>query len=125
MSTLAGDGKALFLWLEAAREPTEHILNELCDRSGDYRVLSAPMYVVLRNAEDLKNPTLRRTMKALPALRPLLGDFSQIYEKLAEDLGQERGKLPLVMIVDGGRECIYSDAGYNVGQADILWKFLK
>lgn len=124
LSALAGGGKALLLWLEVTREPTEHILNELYDKSEDFAALKAPLYLVLKSPEDLENATLRRTMAALPKLIPLLDDFGENYRKLAERAGQEIGKLPLALILEGAEECIYSDAGYNVGMADALWRIL-
>lgn len=121
----SGNGKALFLWLEVTREPTEHILNELYERKEDFAGLNAPVYVVLKSKEDLENATLRRTMEALPAITPLLDDFGENYRKLAETVGREVGKLPLAVVLEAGQECIYSDAGYNVGLADILWRILS
>lgn len=124
MSELAGDGKALFLWLEVTREPTEHILNELYERREQFTALDAPLYIVLKTPEDLENATLARTTAVLPALRPLLDDFGGNYEKLAELAGREPGRLPLAVVLEDGAECVYSDAGYNVGLADMLWKVL-
>lgn len=124
MSELAGNGKALFLWLEVTREPTEHILNELYEKSGDFAALETPLYAVLKSQEDLENATLAHTVSALPNLRFLLDDFGENYRKLAESVGREPGRLPLAVVVDGGEECIYSDAGYNVGLADSLWRIL-
>ena len=124
LGTLAGAGRALFLWLEVTREPTEHILNELYDRREEFAELKAPLYAVLKAPEDLENATLCRTMTALPEMIPLLDDFGDNYEKLARSAGQEAGKLPLALVLEGPEECIYSDAGYNVGMADALLRVL-
>ena len=125
LSALSGGGKALFLWLEVTREPTEHILNELYEKKEDFRELAAPIYAILRSPEDLKNATLSRTMEALPGICPLLDDFGDHYKALAKAVGREVGKLPLAVVAEAGQECIYSDAGYNVGLADMLWKVLQ
>lgn len=125
ISAFAGEGKALFLWLAVTREPTEHILNELYERSSDFSCLKAPVYVVLRSPEDMENRTLKRTMEVLPMIRPLLDDFGGNYETLASAVGQEAGKLPLALVLESGKECIYSDSGYNVGLADMLWRVLQ
>ncbi len=122
---LAGGGKALFLWLEVTREPTEHILYELYDRREAFARLHTPLYVVLKSPGDLKNSTLRRTMEALPGLHPVLDDFGEHYEDLARTVGRKVGKLPLALVLNGEGECIYSDAGYNVGLADMLWRVLE
>ena len=124
LSGLTDGGKALFLWLGVTREPTEHILNELYDRREEFASLNKPVYAVLKAPEDLENSTLHRTLEALPMIRTLLDDFGENYRGLAETVGQEPGKLPLAVILNGQQECIYSDAGYNVGLADMLYKIL-
>lgn len=124
LSELAEGGKALFLWLGVTREPTEHILNELYDMREEYAALEAPVYAVLRGAADLEDKTLHRTLEALPKICTLLDDFGVNYHNLAQAVGQEPGKLPLAVILNGQQECIYSDAGYNVGLADMLYKIL-
>ena len=43
LSALSRNGRALVLWLELTREPTEHILNELCEKSGTFAGLKAPI----------------------------------------------------------------------------------
>lgn len=124
LSVLTEGGKALFLWLEVTREPTEHILNELYERKEDFGRLETPLYVVLKTRNDLGDATLKRTMEALPSIRTLYDGFGENYEALAQSVGQEPGKLPLALVLNGEQECIYSDAGYNVGMADMLWKVL-
>ncbi len=124
LSVLASSGKALFLWLGVTREPTEHILNELYDRKEEFASLKTPVYAILKAPEDLENVTLHRTLEALPMIHTLLDDFGENYRRLAEAVGQEPGKLPLAVILNGQQECIYSDAGYNVGLADMLYKIL-
>lgn len=127
LSELANGGKALFLWLGVTREPTEHILNELYERKEEFAALKTPVYAILKAPEDLNNTTLQRTLQALPMIHTLLDDFGDNYRHLAETVRQEPGKLPLAVILNGQQECIeciYSDAGYNVGLADMLYKIL-
>ncbi len=124
ISALTGE-KALFLWLEVTREPTEHILNELFERKEDFAALKAPIFMVLKSPEDLENPTLHRTLEALPAIHCCLDDFGDNYRALAENVGRKPGKLPLAVVLENGNQCVYSDAGYNVGLADILWRILQ
>ena len=124
LSKLAGEGRSLFLWLAVTREPTEHILNELYDKKEEFSALEAPIYVVLKSPGDLENTTLSRTLDALPGIHTVLDDFGENYRSLAKKTGQEPGKLPLCLVLEGGKECIYSDSGYNVGLADILYRIL-
>lgn len=124
LSALTEGGKALFLWLGVTREPTEHILNELYERKEQFASLKTPIYAILKAPEDLGDKTLRRTLEALPMIRTVLDDFGDNYCSLAQAAGQAPGKLPLAVILDEQQECIYSDAGYNVGLADMLYKIL-
>lgn len=124
LSHLIGDRKALFLWLEVGKEPTEHILNEIYEKKDDYNALTVPMYVIVKSAKELENKTLKRTMEAVPSLVPMLHDFGIRYQQLTRYVGQEVDKLPLSLIITPVGDCIYSDAGYNVGLADILWRIL-
>ncbi len=124
LSALTGEGKALFLWLGVTREPTEHILNELYDMQQNFNSMTTPVYAIVKSPEDLENRTLCRTLEALPGIHTLLDDFEDNYRRLAETVRQEPGKLPLAVVLNGRKECIYSDAGYNVGLADMLYKIL-
>ncbi len=125
LKDLSGDGRALLVWLEVTREPTEHILNELYEKSADFAALTQPLYVVVKKPEDLKDATLARTMAAIPNLKPLLHDFGEEYKVLAEEIGLVAGRLPLAMVLEGGAKSVYGDAGYNVGLADMLYRILS
>lgn len=125
LKNLSGRGRALLVWLEVTREPTEHILNELYEKSADFTSLEAPLYVVVKKPEDLEDPTLKRTMAVIPALKPLFHDFGEEYKVLAEKIGLEAGRLPLAMVLEDGAKSVYADAGYNVGLADRLYRVLK
>jgi len=125
LSELAGEDRALVIWLAVTREPTEHILNELYEQHEAFAALKTPLYVVLHNAGELNDPTLRRTMAALPALKPLFSSDEASRDIIAQDAGQNAGVLPLALIVRKGPECLYSEAGYRVGLADMLLKILQ
>lgn len=126
LSGLSGEGKVLMLWLELTREPTEHILNELREKSGMFANLTTPMYFVIRRGTDYaKDETLMKTCGALPQAELLFDDFGDSYEALSYQVGRNPGKLPLAVILEGGANCIYSDCGYNVGMADMLLRILQ
>ncbi len=122
---LGGRGRSLFLWLELAKEPTEHILNEICERKELFGSLAAPVYFVVRRGTDYEtDATLKRAREALPGAKVLLEDFGEAYGALAYQAGRNSGKLPLAVVLEDGKECVYSDAGYNVGMADLLLRVL-
>ena len=114
----------LFIWLETGREPTEHILNELYEKREEFLKLNNPMYLVVRKPEDMENATFRRVMDGVPKFIILLDSDEEIAGVLAEKVGEEKGKFPLALILNYERKCLYSSAGYNVGLADALLKWL-
>lgn len=125
LSQLSQNGRALVLWLEVTREPTEHILNELYDMRESFAALKAPVYAVLKGPKDREDRTLMRTLGALPRIQLLYHDFGEDYKRLAQSVETDAAKLPLTMILEKGPECIYSDCGYNVGLANILYRILQ
>lgn len=125
LSVLRGNERALFIWLEEGREPTEHILNEIYDERNRFSEITAPMYFVVSNVEALKNPTLHRTLEALPNITVLLEDFDSNYNNLARQMFLEPGRLPLVLVTGETGEGIYGIAGYNVGTAAMVARILS
>lgn len=125
LSAMAGEGRALLLWLELSKEPTEHILNELCEKAASFSKQKSPIYLIVRKGADYEGDiTLSKTRAALPQAKLLLDDFGEIYENFSYQVGRNPGKLPLAVILEGGWNCIYSDAGYNVGMAETLLRIL-
>lgn len=126
LSVLGGKGRSLFLWLELAKEPTEHILNEMCEKQEAFGQLEASIYFVVRKGSDYQSDgTLKKAWEALPLAKVLQEDFGEAYGELSYQAGRNPGKLPLVMVMENGKECVYSDAGYNVGMADPLLRILS
>lgn len=133
---LAGSGRALFLWLELTREPTEHILNEIAEKGELFGRLQVPVYFVVKEElsgkramftparGSITDPTLAKACAALPEAKVVYDDFGRQYEALAYQVHRNPGKLPLAVITENGKESIYSDAGYNVGMADVLLSIL-
>lgn len=132
LHSLEEGGKALLLWLELTREPTEHILNEIWEKKDAFRKLQGaersdvPVYFILKKGKNYReDETLKRTLQGVPGITLLFDEFGEAYEKLSCQVRCNPGKLPLAMVMKGGRECIYSECGYNVGMADILLRILE
>ena len=126
LSRLGSGKRRLVLWLELTREPTEHILNEMYEKQDMFSRLENPVYFVLREGSDYaQDPTLMRTLGALPGIELLFDEFGDAYGRLSSQAGQNPGKLPLALVMDGEGDCIFSDSGYNVGMADMLLRILK
>lgn len=126
LSVQAGQGRSLFLWLELAKEPTEHILNEICEKKEMFRRLETKIFFIVRKGSGHESDgTLAKARKALPGARVLLDNFGEAYEEHSHQVGKAAGKLPLAVVLEAGTECVYSDAGYNVGMADMLLQILS
>ncbi len=121
-----GASFALVALLEPAEEPTEHLLNEL--RQHADRVVEAGLSLVLAVpdvAAARRDPTLGRTLAALPAAQLVACDFDAHAERLARRVFVNPEKLPLAMLADmrsDGMVGRYAHAGYNVGTVDFVLK---
>ena len=125
MSELVREEAGLFIWLEEGKEPTEHILNEIRQRSGEYDALKANLYFVMKSEEVKKDVTFSKTFSRLKRAQILFDEFGADMEVLARRMYLEPGKLPLIVIVDRQMRGIYGVAGYNVGTADMILKILN
>jgi len=125
LSDLSRGGRALLVWLELTREPTEHILNEMREKKEAFGNLEAMIYFVVREGGDYKkDPTLSQTLKALPKARLLTDSFEEEYEALSGSVRCNQGVLPFAVVLEDGAP-VYADCGYNVGMADILLRILS
>ncbi len=125
LSSLSEGKQAFVLWLELSREPTEHILNEMFEKYELFSKLTAPIYFVIREGENyVRDRTLQKICGVLPGAELLFHDFGESYVRLSRQAGRNPGKLPLVTIMENGKDCIFSDSGYNVGMAEMILKVL-
>lgn len=125
ISDLVKKRKGLFIWLEESKEPTEHILNEIYQRREAFAQLPANLYFLIHDPGVKEDPTLKRTVAAVPNVKFLLDDFGAELEAVARRMYLEPGKLPLIVIIDESMTGIYAVAGYNVGTADMILKILN
>lgn len=123
--TLAGEEKSAFFWLQAGKEPTEHVLNELLAKKQEIAQMDNNIYLITGDISDYtENATLKRVREELPTLKPLTCDSTEVYQELAESVDQNSGRLPLVFVTQGKGKCIYSDSGYNVGIVELILRIL-
>ncbi len=122
---LVGSSKALFLWLEVNREPTEHILNELYESSDQMNRLGTKIYIVLKGEEDLQDITLCRTTKVLENVEILYDSSETNAQVLARRMYVDPDKRPLIIVAKKDFIGTYATSGYNVGTADMLIRVLS
>jgi len=121
-SELIKEGMRIFLWLDPAKEPTEHILNELLELSEAYKGMAAGLCLIVGDSEKCADPLLGRTLQKL-------GIPSVYFERDMEDkvliarrLYLDPERLPLILLMDEQHFVLYAACGYNVGTADLLLK---
>lgn len=122
---LLGEGKKLFIWLEEAKEPTEHILNELYELKEDFRDYQSQIIFIVRDEKALVDPTLGKVLEALEGIRVYYDDFKENVELIARRMYLEPDKLPLILVTEDGMNGIYGINGYNVGTGDMLLRIFK
>ena len=115
---------SLFFWLEAGREPTEHILNELRESASAFEASGCPLHFLLERPEQESDATLQKTLPLLPSARLWLGDFQEAVPLLARRMFVDPEKLPLVILADRKGNGLYGCSGYNVGTGTLLLRLL-
>lgn len=124
--SLAGEERCAFFWLQAGKEPTEHVLNELLAKKQEIAQTDHTIYLITEGLSDYEeNATLKRVSEELPTLKLLACDSAEAYQELAESIDQNLGRLPLVFVMQGKGNCIYSDSGYNVGIVELILRILN
>ena len=114
----------LLLWLEVSREPTEHLLNELREQASQLQGTGCAVALVLEGWEERKDPTLARTLEAMPWARLWKGDFPEAVPALARRMYQDPDRLPLALLVNRQGEGLFACCGYNVGTGALLLRLL-
>lgn len=119
------DEKNLIIWLEESKEPTEHILNELYERKEEFNSRNHQIIFVLRNKKALQDPTLSKTLKAIPKIRTYYDEVAENVNTLGRRMYVDPDKLPLILVINSEMIGIYATSGYNVGTGDMLLRILK
>lgn len=114
----------LVVWLEEEQEPSEHILNELCDRAQEFKKEKTVITFLVNNEEALKRPTLHKTLTLLPDARVLCDNVQERVSELGRRLYVDPESIPLILVTDRDANCVYATSGYNVGTVDMILKIL-
>ena len=113
---------SLLLWLEPGREPTEHILNELREAAEKYAAIQdlCQVRLVLEDLAAKADPTLRKTLAALPQAKVYTGEFPDTVTALARRMFVEPERYPLLVLADSRGSGLYACSGYNVGTGELV-----
>lgn len=115
----------LYIWTEAGKEPTEHILNEIRERKEEFAALGNIVNLVLQEKDDLKDPTFVKTIKELPKAGVYFDPEPDNVNVLARRMYGDPDKRPFILVTDQNCTGIYSTGGYNVGTGDMLLRILN
>lgn len=114
--------KAILMWLEQGKEPTEHILNEMLDQEEDFKELPADIIFMVKNKEALENAKVQKVLATFPGIKVYYDSFVPNVETLARRMYVDPDKLPLVIVTTKELNAVYACSGYNVGSGDMLVK---
>ena len=120
-SELTGS-KAVLMWLEEGKEPTEHILNEMLEQEADFQNLPAEILFMVRSREALENAKLQKVLQTFPKIRVYYDTFVPNVETLARRMYVDPEKLPLILVTTRTLNAVYACSGYNVGSGDMIVK---
>ena len=114
--------KAILMWLEQGKEPTEHILNEMLDQEDDFQELPADIIFMINGKGALENAKVQKVLATFPKIKVYYDSFVPNVETLARRMYVDPDKLPLVIVTTKELNAVYACSGYNVGSGDMLVK---
>lgn len=119
------EGRNIIAWLEAGKEPTEHLLNEILEHAGEYNSISCNAVFIVSNMSMIGNDTLRKVQKAVPSARVFIDSGNSLNDKLYREINTNDRRLPLAVVGDRELNIYYISTGYNIGSAAELLKYIK
>ena len=114
--------KAILMWLEQGKEPTEHILNEMLEQEEDYQNISADIIFIIKDKSALENAKLKLVLNTFKKIKVYYDSFVPNVETLARRMYVDPDKLPLIIVTTKELNAVYACSGYNVGSGDMLVK---
>lgn len=124
LGEIVGKGTSLLAFLEEGSEPTEHVLNEMLERTSLLNAFSGKIIFVLNGKESLKNATLENTLKKIPKIEVYYDENLENAEPLARRMYVNPEKLPLLVLLKEGLIGVYACSGYNVGSVDLILRMV-
>lgn len=124
-SSLVTEQPAVIAFLEAGKEPTEHVLNELMEQKDKWLGRQKQIYLVVDQEKALAQATIARALSTFPEVNVLYDSFTSNTDTLARKLYLEPGIFPLLVLLKPDMTAAYGCAGYNVGSVELIGKILK
>ena len=124
LNDITKDGPILLAFLGTGEEPTEHVMNELIEIAEKWNTKDAAMAAVLRTKADLENTTFQKARAAIHNMSLYL-DPSDDAPAIAEKMGIDAEKLPLLILALPGNIGGRAYAGYNVGSVGLMLRLME
>lgn len=118
-------GRNIIAWLEVGKEPTEHLLNEILEHTGEYKAVSCEVVLVLSSESQFDNDTLKKVQKGIPSIKVFIDNGHSLNEKLYRDINTNDRRLPLALVGNNKLDIYYISTGYNIGSAAALLDKIK
>ena len=120
-------GLTLLAFVEPTEEPTEHLLNELAERSDDVAAAGLTVTLLTRRENSGEN-SLSRALGVMQAAgvdaKIAHDDLSELPERLARRMFANPELLPLAILLDargkGAPVGLFAHGGYAVGTVDLV-----
>lgn len=123
-SDLSADGDTLFLYVSAAQEPTEHILNEIFEDREAFAKAHFPIILITDREEEMNDPLIRKVTDALPRIQRYVALDPSEREPMMRSFYLDPGLMPFVFVTDGRLHGIFAAGGYQVGTGRMLLNIL-
>lgn len=118
--------RSIVAWLGIGAEPTEHLLNEMIEASDAFNAKKQNIIFVLNDKEELKNPTLQKTLEKIPHIKQFIqteetASLAEVYDGFSI----KTEKKPLALVVEKDMVATFAMSGYHVGIGGLLLDNLK
>lgn len=107
---------ALVAFIRPGEEPTEHLLNELLEQSGNPQLSKLSLCLILPEEDNHQMASLRQRLNGLENLQWLLEPHWDSLEGLSRRLYVDPDQKPLVMLFRQTLQVCAVAAGYSVGR---------
>ena len=124
LSEVTRDGTKILFWLDAAKEPTEHIFNELHESRASFAAVQKSLVFILKSEDDRKDPLVARALAEFPDAVTVTDEGASGAEPCARAVYVNPEALPLIILTDGACHAVFARAGYSVGTAALLLRVL-
>ena len=117
--------RRILIFAEPGAEPTEHLLQEMLQCTGEFNNEACPIRIFVETSEAGQDPTLQRVTAQLKTAQVLVCHDPQGEAALHRLMEVGDLRLPFVISVDEGGRGVHASANYNIRTAQIHLQIQK